>query len=58
MFSRDKQLSGLYLKAGATGSVWVVKAKLRGPNKPVTVTLGRADVIKRNLSPACRGRES
>jgi integrase len=46
MFSRDKQLSGLYLKAGATGSVWVVKAKQRGPNKPVTVTLGRADVIK------------
>ena len=52
MFSRDKQLSGLYLKAGATGSVWVVKAKQRGPNKPVTFTLGRADVIK--PAAACR----
>ena len=45
---RDKQLSGLYLKQGATGSVWAVKAKQRVPNKPVTVTLGRAGVSKKD----------
>ena len=46
MFTRDKQLPGLYRKEGATGSVWVVRAKQRGVNVPVTVTLGRTDVIK------------
>jgi len=46
MFTRDKQLPGLYRKKGATGSVWVVRAKQRGANVPVTVTLGRTDVIK------------
>ena len=45
MFIPDSQLKGLYQRERATGNKWVVKAKQRGINKPVTVTLGRVDVI-------------
>jgi hypothetical protein len=44
-FIKDKQLPGLYKRARASGYVWVVKAKQRGVNKLVTITLGRGDVI-------------
>lgn len=46
MFIPDKQLPGLYRRERTTGDKWVVKAKQRGRNVPVTVTLGRVDVIK------------
>ena len=45
MFKPDNQVKGLYSKQLITNDVWVVKAKQRGINKPVTVTLGRVDVI-------------
>jgi integrase len=45
MFISDSQLNGLYQRERTTGNKWVVKAKQRGINKPVTVTLGRVDVI-------------
>lgn len=45
MLIKDNQLPGLYQRARVSGNVWVVKAKQRGINKPVTVTLGRTDVI-------------
>ena len=45
MFIPDSQLKGLYQRERVTGNKWVVKAKQRGINKPVTVTLGRVDVI-------------
>lgn len=45
MFIPDSQLKGLYQRTRTTGNKWVVKAKQRGINKPVTVTLGRVDVI-------------
>ena len=45
MFTPDKQVKGLYKKQLKMNNVWVVKAKQRGINKPVTVTLGRVDVI-------------
>ena len=48
MFKKDSQLRGLYQRERASGSVWVVKAKQRGLNKPVTTTLGRVDVIPVN----------
>ena len=48
MFKKDSQLRGLYQRERAAGSVWVVKAKQRGLNKPVTITLGRVDVIPVN----------
>ena len=48
MFIKDSQLRGLYQRERAAGSVWVVKAKQRGLNKPVTITLGRVDVIPVN----------
>ena len=46
MFVADTQVKGLFQKKGVTGDKWVVKAKQRGINKPVTVTLGRVDVIQ------------
>jgi integrase len=46
MFVPDKKLPGLYRRERTTGDKWVVKAKQRGRNVPVTVTLGRVDVIK------------
>ena len=45
MFIPDSQLKGLYQRERVTGNKWVVKAKQRGINKPVTVTLGRVGVI-------------
>ena len=45
MFIPDSQLKGLYQRERVTGNKWVVKANQRGINKPVTVTLGRVDVI-------------
>ena len=45
LFTPDKQVKGLYKKQRATDFVWVVRAKQRGINKPVTVTLGRTNVI-------------
>tara|TARA_B100001248_G_scaffold77992_1_gene56263 strand:+ start:670 stop:939 length:270 start_codon:yes stop_codon:yes gene_type:complete len=45
MFIPDSQLKGLYQRIRTTGNKWVVKAKQRGINKPVTVTLGREGVI-------------
>ncbi|MBT5485041.1 MAG: DUF4102 domain-containing protein [Gammaproteobacteria bacterium] len=48
MFKKDSQLRGLYQRERAAGSVWIVKAKQRGLNKPVTITLGRVDVIPVN----------
>ncbi len=45
MLIKDNQLPGLYQRARVSGNVCVVKAKQRGINKPVTVTLGRTDVI-------------
>ena len=45
MFKPDNQVKGLYSKQLKTNDVWVVKAKQRGINKPVTVTLGRVNVI-------------
>jgi len=48
MFIKDSQLRGLYQRERAAGNVWVVKAKQRGLNKPVTITLGRVDVIPVN----------
>ena len=46
MFVADTQVKGLFQKKGVTGDKWVVKAKQRGINKPVTVTLGRVDMIQ------------
>ena len=46
MFVADTQVKGLFQKKGVTGDKWLVKAKQRGINKPVTVTLGRVDVIQ------------
>jgi hypothetical protein len=43
---KDTKLSGLYLRNRQGGNVWVVKAKQRGTSRVVTVTLGRADVVK------------
>ena len=43
---KDTKLSGLYLRKRQGGNVWVVKAKQRGTSRVVTVTLGRADVVK------------
>ena len=40
----DKQVSGLYKRVGSTKSSWAIKARIKGGN-PITVTLGRADVI-------------
>jgi len=45
MFVPDSQLRGLYQRERVTGNKWVVKAKQRGVNTPVTITLGRVDVI-------------
>jgi integrase len=45
MFVPDTQLRGLYQRERVTGNKWVVKAKQRGVNTPVTITLGRVDVI-------------
>jgi len=45
MYIQDSQLKGLYQRKRTTGNKWVVKAKQRGINKPVTVTLGRVEVI-------------
>lgn len=45
MYIQDSQLKGLYQRERTTGNKWVVKAKQRGINKPVTVTLGRVEVI-------------
>jgi len=46
MFVADTQVKGLFQKKGVTGDKWLVKAKPRGINKPVTVTLGRVDMIQ------------
>lgn len=40
----DAKVSGLYKRISATKTVWAVKARIKGGN-PVTVTLGRADVL-------------
>ena len=45
MFVPDSQLRGLYQRERVAGNKWVVKAKQRGVNTPVTITLGRVDVI-------------
>jgi len=45
MLKKDSKLPGLYLRERASGSVWIVKAKLHGSRSVVTVTLGRADVL-------------
>jgi integrase len=45
MFIPDSQLRGLYQRERVSGDKWVVKAKQRGLNRLVTVTLGRVDVI-------------
>lgn len=45
MYIQDSQLKGLYQRERTTGNKWVVKAKQRGINKPVTITLGRVEVI-------------
>jgi len=45
MFVPDSQIRGLYQRERVTGNKWVVKAKQRGVNTPVTITLGRVDVI-------------
>ncbi|MDA1370049.1 MAG: tyrosine-type recombinase/integrase [Proteobacteria bacterium] len=50
MFVPDSQLRGLYQRERATGNKWVVKAKQRGVNTPVTITLGRVDVIDARLA--------
>tara|TARA_B110000116_G_C16212845_1_gene305885 strand:+ start:205 stop:456 length:252 start_codon:yes stop_codon:yes gene_type:complete len=66
MFIKDNQLPGLYQRERSSGNVWVVKAKQRGLNKPVTVTIGRTDVIpvrearriaKEKLSKLAEGQE-
>jgi hypothetical protein len=45
MFTPDPVLKGLYTKQLSTGSVWVLKAKLRGTRRTVSVTIGRTDVF-------------
>lgn len=46
MWLRDQILSGLYRRKSSSKEVWAIKARQRGSDNVVTVTLGRTDVIK------------
>ena len=45
MLEKDTKLAGLYKRTGRTGTTWVVKARQKGIDRVVTITLGRADVL-------------
>lgn len=42
---KDKSLAGLYKRASRDKPTWAIKARQRGTNKVVTVTLGRCDLM-------------
>ena len=42
---KDKSLAGLYKRVSRKAPIWAVKARQRGSDKVVTVTLGRCDLM-------------